>query len=62
MNVRHSPGHFLPQTYPPHNLPPVLLNRSTSINFVHVNGRSLYTVDRQMVVEHGGREEMFHAM
>ena len=25
-------------------------NRSTSINFVHVNGRSLYIVDRWMVV------------
>ena len=29
-------------------------NRSTAINFVHVNGRSLYTVDRRMVVVEGG--------
>jgi len=29
-------------------------NRSTSINFVHVNGRSLYIVDWRMVVIEGG--------
>jgi len=29
-------------------------NRSTAINFVHVNGRSLYTVDRRMVAWKGG--------
>jgi len=29
-------------------------NRSTSIKFVHVNGRSLYIVDRRMVVVEGG--------
>jgi len=29
-------------------------NRFTAINFVHVNGRSLYIVDCQMVVVEGG--------
>jgi len=30
-------------------------NRSTSIDFVHVNGRSLYIVDRRMVVVEGSK-------
>jgi len=35
-------------------------NRSTTINFVDVNGRSLYNVDWWMVVVEGG--EMIYTM
>jgi len=35
-------------------------NRSTSINFVHVNGRSLYSVDRRRMVVVEGENVLHH--